>query len=223
MISLIHDDCTNVLSHIIDQSIDLIVTNPPYGISFDSGKNKYFGQIKNDNNIPLGWIKESYRILKDNSAIYIFCHWKTWGPLFDEVSNCGFSVKNMIVLNKSNHGMGDLKGQYAPKHELLMYASKGRHILNFPHKRMNDVWDVPIKFTKSHRYHQNEKPYSWIEPCIINSSKEGDTVLDPFMGSGTTMVVCQKINRNGIGIEIDEQYINIARTRINDKDCMRIL
>jgi site-specific DNA-methyltransferase (adenine-specific) len=210
-------------------SIDLIVTDIPYGINYKSNKQNcdtrgaktviknrpdFFDKIEGDDQIPLHWLAEAHRVLKDGSAIYVFCHWTKWHLLYESVEAAGFKPKNMIVLNKSNHGMGDLKGSYAPKHELLLFASKGRHILNFPEKRMRDIWDVPVKFSGSKRLHPNEKPLSWVKPCIQNSSKKGDIVLDPFAGSGSTGVACNILARSSIQIDINQEFCDIAQGRL---------
>lgn len=222
-------DCLDSLPKLDNESIDLIVTDIPYGIDYKSNRQSvngryeneiklnrqdYFKKIKGDKEIPLLWLEEAYRILKDNAAMYIFVHWSTWHLLYHTTKEIGFKIKNMIVLNKSNHGMGDLKGSYAPKHELILFATKGRHMLSFPEKRMKDVWDVPIRYSGSRRFHPNEKPESWIMPCIENSSQENDIVLDPFAGSGTVGVVCKKLNRNYIMFDIDKEYCETAKKRI---------
>ena len=227
-------DCFDILSIFKNDSIDLIVTDPPYGIDFRSGRQTvdrkksvkgegsvnvrdfYFESISEDHRLLTGWLTEAYRILKNDSAIYIFAHWSQWSNLYNAVEAVGFNVKNMIVLNKSNHGMGDLKGSYAPKHELLLYASKGRRNLIFPNGRTDDVWSVPVKFSGSHKFHPNEKPLSWIIPAILNSSIEKQVVLDPFMGSGSTGVAAISTGRKFIGIEKDPNYFTIAEDRIKN-------
>lgn len=146
--------------------------------------------------------------------MYVFAHWSKWSELYSATEAVGFNLKNMIVLNKSNHGMGDLGGSYAPKHELLLFATKGKHSLLFPHGRVDDVWNVPVKFSGSRRFHPNEKPVNWIVPAIENSSELGQVILDPFMGSGTTGVVAVQMGRNFIGIEKDAQYVKVAEQRI---------
>jgi site-specific DNA-methyltransferase (adenine-specific) len=177
-------------------------------------RDHYFESIEEDHKFLTDWLGEAYRILKDNSAIYVFAHWSKWNELLVATEGAGFQVKNMIVLNKSNHGMGDLKGSYAPKHELLMFATKGRHILRFPKGRIDDIWNVPVKFSGAKRFHPNEKPLSWICPAVENSSGEGDIILDPFMGSGTTGVASIEMGRRFVGIEKDKEYYDIAGERV---------
>jgi len=204
--SVVNADSEELLITFPDNCIDLYVTDPPYGLEYRSNRQgvdrhvsvaqdksvvvreSYFEEIANDDLMPTLWLKDAYRTLKDGGALYAFCHWTQWGFFASEVENFGFTIKNMIVMNKSNHGMGDLKGQYAPKHELLLFAVKGRHILRWPNGRGKDVWNVPVKFSGAKRFHSNEKPTSWIDPAILNSSDEGSLIVDPFCGSGTTLV-----------------------------------
>lgn len=224
-------DCESVLKKATPDSIDLIITDVPYGIDYKSNRQgrsghsgfdiktdrkDYFEKINGDKNVPVDWLKEAYKVLKNNSAIYIFIHWSTWSELESSVKDAGFKVKNMIVINKSNHGMGDLKGDYAPKHELVLYATKGRHVLNFPNGRKNNVMDLPIKYSGAIRLHPNEKPISWAEVFVLESSKENGIVLDPFMGSGFVGKASLKNGRFFIGIENDEKHFEVANKSIID-------
>ena len=234
---LICGDCNDILKTLPDCSVNLIVTDPPYGINYISGHQcvsnrgghaeikrsaNYFSKIIGDSELPVKWLIDAYRILKNNSAIYIFICWKSWSKLERSCKEAGFNVKNMIVINKSNHGMGDIRMGYSPKHELVLFASKGKHILNFKNfgtgTRISDVMERSVKFSGTHHYHPNEKPLSWIEPFILCSSNKGDIVLDPFMGSGTVIISAQKYDRKYLGIEIDKNFYDIALNRINNVD-----
>ena len=228
-------DCLDLLASMPDKSVDLVVTDPPYGIHFKSNRQRvdrkksvkgegsvivrdhYFQEIENDSGENFAWIKEVYRVLKENCAVYIFCHWTKWSALSRAVYLAGFTIKNMIVLNKSNHGMGDLKGSYAPKHELLLFAVKGKHELRFPSGRDKDIWNVPVKFSGARKFHPNEKPFVWLVPTIANSSDVGDTVLDPFMGSGTTGIVSVGMDRKFIGCDQDVEYFDVSIKRIEQR------
>ena len=231
--TLYQADCAHLLQWLPDASIDLIVTDPPYGIHYRSNRQRvdrkksvhgegsivvrkhYFEEIENDGVSDFEWLKDAYRVSKDGSAIYVFAHWSKWPQLTAMAEIAGFSVKNMIVLNKSNHGMGDLKGSYAPRHELILYATKGRHELRFPTGREDDIWSVPVKFSGSRKFHPNEKPLNWITPAVANSSDAGQTILDPFMGSGTTGIVAVNMDRKFIGCEKDAEYYGISVDRID--------
>jgi site-specific DNA-methyltransferase (adenine-specific) len=213
-----------------EASVDAIVTDPPYGTNYKSSKQnhdtrsggktrhverpEFFQAIVGDASLPIAWLPEAFRVLKPGSALYAFCHWSKWAELSPAVEGAGFRVKNMLVLRKSNHGMGDLSGAYAPTHELLMFATKGRHVLNFENGRTRDVLDVPVNPSFRRRSHPNEKPASWMLEAIRNSTAPGDLVLDPFCGSGSTGVACAILGRRFLGVEIAPEFVAVAREKI---------
>jgi site-specific DNA-methyltransferase (adenine-specific) len=105
--------------------------------------------------------------------------------------------------------MGDLKADFAPKFEFVLFAQKGRRLING--KRDPNIF----KFARTgNKNHPTEKPVDLNEYLLSKFSDEGQTILDPFMGSGTTGVACKNLNRNFIGIELDKEYYEIAKKRI---------
>ena len=128
-IELIYGDCFELNKQIEDESIDLIVTDPPYGMSFQSGYRKVKHTIiANDQNLIWlpEWFKSRYRILKDNSHAYVFCSFHHIDAFKTQAQNAGFIVKNILIWHKNNTGMGDLTGDYAPKYEFILFLNKGR-------------------------------------------------------------------------------------------------
>ena len=121
-----------------------------------------------------------------------------------------FKIKNILVWEKNNTGMGDLKGQYAPKYELCIYANKGSK------RKLSGSRDADIIKSKRtiNKLHPTQKPVALMEYLIKTYTNENETVLDFTMGSGTTGVACVNTNRNFIGIEKDEKYFEIAENRI---------
>lgn len=226
---ILYGDCFNELLLLESESVDMVITDPPYGINYKSAmqnydnrkkhikkdRQEYFQKIVNDDEVPVKWLSECFRILKNNAAMYCFCHWSKWSLLYNAVISAGFDVKNMIIMNKSNHGMGDLKGQFAPKHEILLFATKGKHKLNFTDGRMPDIWNVGVMYSGSKRRHPNEKPVDWHELPILCSSNPGDIILDPFCGSGSALVAAEKHGRRYIGIEIDKEHFDVAQSRLD--------
>ena len=199
---------------IVMGGVDLIVTDPPYMINYrsDYRKNKY-NRIKNDKdsyNLISEYFKKCNEILKDNSAIYCFCSWHNV-DFFKQEFEKYFKLKNIIVWNKNNTSMGDLKGSYAPKHEFILFGHKGRRLIEG--FRYPDVLD--FKRTNN-KLHPTQKPIDLLEIFVKTSSKEGDTIFDGFMGSGSTGIACLKNNRNFIGVELDEKYFEIAKNRIEN-------
>ena len=210
-------DCLAYMETMKDNSVDLIVTDPPYLMNYKSNRRVVmdkFDYIKNDKgdfSLIRQYIDECYRIMKDNTAIYMFCSWHHV-DLFKQAIEAKFKLKNIIVWNKNNHGSGDLKAGYAPKYEFILYAHKGRSL--FRDKRISDVIDCP-KVLSSALTHPTEKPVDLIKVLIKNNSDKGDIVFDGFAGSGTTGVACKCLDRNFIGCELDEAYCKIANERIS--------
>ena len=208
-----HGDCLELMKNIPDGSVDLVLTDPPYGMAFKSNyrKEKY-NEIQNDKSLEWleRYISECYRVLKNNSAIYCFCSWHNV-DVFKQAIGKKFKVKNILIWEKNNTSMGDLKGSYAPKYEMIIFAHKGRKLLNG--FRYADI----IKASRTgNKNHPTQKPVDLLETFIKNSSDESSVVFDGFMGSGSTGVACVNTNRHFIGIELDEGYFNIAKKRIEE-------
>lgn len=217
-IKLLKGDCLELMKDIPDKSIDLIITDPPYLISYKTNRRKdkthdFCSEIPNDNNHSLieQFFKESYRVLKDNTAMYCFCSPKTIDFFMEQSYIYGFKIKNQIVWKKNNWTAGDLKAQFGQQYELLLLLNKGRK--EFNGTRLNDVWEFP-KVSGKKQLHQNQKPVELLERCIEKHSNENELILDPFMGSGSTGVACINTNRKFIGIELDDKYFDIAVKRI---------
>ena len=209
-------DCLELMKDIESGTVDLVVTDPPYLMNYKSNRRvvkQKFDYIHNDvnsNDLISDYLKECYRILKDNTAIYCFCSWHHI-DFFKQEFEKHFTLKNLIVWNKNNHGSGDLKGSYAPKHELILFGHKGRTL--FRDKRIPDVIDFP-KVSSDKLVHPTEKPVGLLELFIRNSSDEGSLVFDGFTGGGSTGLACVNANRNFIGIELSEEYCRIAEERL---------
>lgn len=228
MIDLRCGDCLEVLKDIPDKSIDLVVTDPPYILETDGagmfGKkaDNYGGEryvMKNidfmKNGISNEVLDEICRVMKKIN-IYIWCSQKQL-PIFYEyfVKNkkCNW---NIICWHKSNPTPTCGNKYLSDTEYCLFFREKGVKVYGeYTTKRTYYVTTKNLKDKKKYN-HPTIKPVDIIENLIINSSQENDTILDCFMGSGTTGVVCKKLNRNFIGIEIDENYFNIAKKRIEE-------
>lgn len=215
---LYNGDCLEVMDRIKNDTIDLVITDPPYLMNYQSNRRKKedrFDKIKNDKGnyiLIQEYLQECYRIMKDNTAIYCFCSWHNIDFFKKEFEKC-FKLKNIIVWNKNNHGTGDLKGSYAPRHEFILFGHKGRTLLR--EKRIADVIDC-AKIPSKKLTHPTEKPQELLEIFIRQSSDEGDVIFDGFMGTGSCGVSARKLNRKFIGIELDKNYFNITKERIEN-------
>jgi|SRR5690625_240081 len=210
-----HGDCLEIMKDIPDKSIDLVVTDPPYLMNYKTGRRKYdhrFNDVilgDNDEELIKDYIKECHRILKENTAMYIFCSIHKI-DLFKQELEKKFIIRNMIIWVKNNHTAGDLESSFGRKYEVLFLVNKGRK--KFNGKRLTDIWEFD-RVAGNEQRHQNQKPLELIERCIKKHSKEGDLIFDGFMGSGTTAIACHRLNRNFIGAELDEEYHNLATER----------
>jgi site-specific DNA-methyltransferase (adenine-specific) len=221
--SVLPGDCLKVMGSFPDQSIDLVVSDPPYGMEYKSGKwhghyvrgkhktiQKNISRIVNDD-IVVNFLPEISRVLKPDGALYVFGTYRTvdlWKPYIQSY----FKLRNIMVWIKNNHTMGSWKSQYRNKYELIYYADKGSHVLR-GHKGHTDVlYYNRVKDSK--RKHPTEKPVDLCEALIEESSNRGDIVLDPFCGSGSTLVAAKNLDRRYIGIEIDKEFSNIAKERL---------
>ena len=211
MIKLMKGDCLERMKEIGSGTVDMILTDPPYGMSFNSNRrNVKHKKIKNDD--TLDWldefIDEAYRVSSVNSAHYMFCSFHHIDK-FKVAIEKRFKVKNCLVWEKNNTSMGDLKGNFAPKVEFLIFFHKGRELIRG--KRDPNIF----RFKKTgNSLHPTEKPVDLCGYLIGKFSDESDLILDPFMGSGTTGAAAKNLNRSFIGIEMDDKYYAVAKERI---------
>ena len=198
-------DCTLYLGDCLEVmptlgKVDSVVTDPPYGMCFKSNyrkKTTTHKEIQNDDNTNLlQWICK----LEVSHSKYIFCRWNN----LKDVE----TPKSVITWLKDNHSMGDLKHEHGRQTEFCLFYAGERHF--FPNKRPNDV----VKCARTgNNLHPTQKPVALIQEIVKWTN---GIVLDPFMGSGTTLVACAKMGRKGIGIELDEDYFNIACKRVEE-------
>jgi len=197
-IVIYHGDCRDVLPHL--EPVDLVLTDPPYGMQFRSNHRivKY-NKIAGDAFLPLDLITQSITIA--TRGAYIFCRWNNLGEMPPP--------KSVLVWIKNNWSMGDLKHEHGRQWEACCFYAKPKHEFI---KRVPDV--IPAKRT-GNIFHPTEKPVgvmSHLMECNV-----GDTILDPFMGSGTTLVAAKQLGRKAIGIEIEEKYVKIAIDRLRQE------
>lgn len=206
-IKIICGDCIKGMQELAEGSIDAVIADPPYGIDYANTKG---ARILNDKRPYIWFLSEAYRVLRDNSACLVFCRWDVLPDFKRAMELAGFRVKAQVVWDKESHGMGDCEGNFAPCHELILFGVKGRYI--FPGKRPRDVIHCP-KVSSAHMMHPNEKPVALLKTLIESTTREGETVLDPFLGSGTTAVACRECDRSCIGYELDPQYYETTKAR----------
>lgn len=203
-----------------DEQINLILTDPPYGVAyveskqgFKQGSNHQI--IKNDQNqtdqeyiiFTKDWLKPVLGNLADYNSIYIFNSDKMLFALkqaMDELS-CKFS--QLLIWVKNHAVVGRL--DYLPQHELIVYGWFGKH--KFQRSKNKSVLFYP-KPNKS-KFHPTMKPIGLLRKLILNSSKVGDYVFDPFLGSGSILVACEQTKRKCLSVELDIKYCQVIIDR----------
>jgi len=211
-------DSVRGLARLPDQSVDLVVTDPPYGQDYSTGRQKHTirrtTRIPNDaGQLDIGRLMaELDRVTKPESHCYIFTSWKTvdvWKQPFERF----FILKNILIWSKDNHTAGDLAWSYAQSYEMILFGMKGRKKLS----GRRDRDSVYLPKVKSHaQEHLLQKPSGLITYLIGKSSLPGDVVLDPFAGSGTTGACCIEAGRNSIQFEMDRRHRSVLVRRMTE-------
>lgn len=213
-------DCLDILKQLPDKCIDLVLTDPPYGMNFVSNyrQNKY-DKIQNDDNLDWldGWCKQINRVKKDDAHLYIFCSWHNV-DVFKTTIDKYFPVKNMLIWVKNNTGMGDLINDYAPQYEICLYCNPSNKALNG--RRDSNI----LKYARTQNsLHPTEKPVDLFAFLVSKSTKENDLVLDCFSGSGTTAIACHNLKRRFICIEKEPEYWKASCERLEQAQKQQML
>ena len=217
-IELFHGNCLELLARMDEGCIDLLVTDPPYRIitGGDSG-NRPKGMLsgnrqlfKHQTDIGISeWMPLVYKVLKDGSHAYIFTNALNLKDMLIESEKAGFKLHNLLVWEKNNCNPSQF---YMKNCEYVLFLRKGKAkwIANIGASKTVHQFNNILRG----RSHPCEKPVDLLRFYIENSSKEGDTVMDPFMGTGSCGEACGIANRNFVGVELDEDYFNIAKERL---------
>jgi DNA modification methylase len=224
------DDCLNVLPALSDESVDCIITDPPYhitdpaSITFVGSKptsvKKRWGHWEKDTfeeyeAMVCSVIDQAKRILKENKVLIMWLRAEYGGYFARYAETIGFKLFTTLCWEKPNPVPHIRHTNYRSSFEYAMVVCNGKKSIPFNwlgQKRMKNVFKHPIgnKVTA----HPTEKPESLFSWHVEVHTDPGDVVLDPFMGSGTTGVVCAKTGRNFTGIEMNEAYYRMAHDRI---------
>lgn len=239
---LFNADCMEVLRDIESESVDLVVTDCPYHIVSGGCTNDHVkigryremsgylshrredarddaeafaidntrkGKIFEHNDIEFSeWLPEIYRVLKNDTHCYVMINPRNLKELWESAEDAGFEFQNLLVWDKGN---ATPNKWYMNACELILMLRKGRA------KNINNMgtWNIlRVPNITRTKLHPTEKSVDLMRIFVENSSNEGDTVLDPFMGVGGVGIACKELKRDFIGIEIDSKYFDIAVDRI---------
>ncbi|QDA30277.1 site-specific DNA-methyltransferase (plasmid) [Paenibacillus polymyxa] len=229
--------------HLEDESVDLIITDPPYNLGYGGTghrkvKREGFGTFANDElsdkeyrRFTTDWLSEAYRVLKPGRHIYVCIDWRQYPLMFWLMQHIGFTIKNCIVWDKIHMGMG---WQYRFQHEFVIFAVKDvvkrhrapRQVISpsnaasatvknrrVSSRSLTDVWKVP-KLSGNKMIHPTEKPIDLITPMVLQSSQEGELVVDFFVGSGPVYEAALGNGRIFKGFEVSPHHCQSAMNRI---------
>lgn len=215
-VTVVNADCLEVLRELPDGCVDAVVTDPPYGISFQSARRietERFNEIANDGAPYVWWLADVSRLLKPGGCLVCFCRWDTAEAFRLSIGWAGLKVGAQLVWDRVIHGLGDLTGRPAPQHDTIWFAVKGRYKL--PGKRPSSVYRQQ-RLGGDELRHPNEKPVTLMRRLIEDYVPPGGIVIDPFGGSGTTAVAALHEGRKCIIIERDPTYCEIIRRRVKE-------
>jgi len=235
---IICGDCLEIMKGIPDNSVDMVLTDPPYNISKlndnrDRSKlnspimrrkkalNYDFGEWDNMDRVDFlrftrRWLKECCRVLRPDGTIISFFNKEDISYLGWVSKRWGVRTRTIFCWHKTNPVPSFRKVNYLSSCEYLWIGSKGKFkTFNFKQqKEMHNFFETSNKSCYGKTNHPTEKPLSLVKHLIEIHSNQNDIVLDPFLGSGTTAVACVELGRRYIGVEVSEGYCRIAKDRI---------
>lgn len=218
------------------KSVRLIVADPPYNLNKDYGNNKDKWEFEEYLKFTRQWLREAKRVLTDDGTIYIFMGMRYISYVFNILEQeLGMTFNSWITWTYTQ-GIGRTKGFSSRHEDILMFTKSSkdyvfhldavkvpqkcyRTVNNMRGANPGNVWEFThIHYNnKNRKKHPTQKPEGLYERMILASSDVGDTVLDPFVGSGTALRVCQQTERNGIGIDINAEYITLTKERLEEE------
>lgn len=243
---ILHGSWQALMSTMKPNSVDLILTDPPYGMSYLSNipgdrtwnksgesESRFETLIEGDDKKAYAAIKwkrffqQCERVLRPDSYCVLHCNVQFLGQKWEDIEKSGLKYKGCIAWNKMFCIGGDLKGAAKRDWEPIIYLAKGKPKLNplmvkrkgklQERKRISEIEDWAFSLKKSEkRGHPTQKPVALAEQFIQWMTQKGDTVLDPFAGSGTTLLASKLQGRSSLGFEIDEEYVKIADKRLQE-------
>jgi len=230
-------DCLELMKKIPSGSIDLIFADPPYNLSKSNYKIKFvksggkdlntnkgswdFTELNDSEKFTKKWLQASLRILKEGGAIWVAGTYHNIYLVGYLMQKMGFEILNEVLWHKSDATPNLSCTRFVADHENFIWARKGKkNTFNYEKmkelnggKQMRAIW-TRGKTAGGKKIHPTQKPEWLLERIILSTSKEGDLIFDPFMGSGTTAVVAKKLKRRYLGSEINLTYYLDSLKRI---------
>ena len=238
-----HGDCINLMQEMPDECADLIITDPPFAIDFKANRQNYnrkqgrvlagYKEIQGSDyqSFTSDWLLQATRVLKDSGSMYIFSGWNHLKDLLIAIDECNLVVVNHLIW-KYQFGV-TTKRKYVTSHYHCLFVCKDDRKRYFQpycrfdkdertlnggsahYKDKEDVWEIKREYWQGDIKTPTKLPAEIVKKILDYSSKEGDLVFDPFLGSGQVAVVSKMNNRHYIGFEIVREYYEFALERLN--------
>lgn len=231
-IEVISGDAIDLFSEIESETVDLIIADPPYNLGKDYGNNSDRREFQQYLDFSRLWLSEVKRVLKPAGTVYVFVGVRFISYVYDILDRELEMNFNSWIVWHYTQGLGKTRG-FSPRHDdVLMFTKGGKYTFNLDDVRVpqkfyrarnnmrganpGDVWEFShVHYSNPNRQdHPTQKPEGLIERMVLASSNKGDFVLDPFCGSGTTLRVCQQLDRNAKGFELNADYVALCNHRL---------
>jgi site-specific DNA-methyltransferase (adenine-specific) len=208
-------DWRDHIDKVSDASIKLLLIDPPYGMAYKSNRRADKHEVIAADGTPEDAVAELGQLMTAvfekmaaESHVLCFCRWDSEAAFIQEIESRGYEVKGSLIWVKDSHGSGDLSGAFAPKHERIVHAVKGKPVL---YERHADVFEAP---KASSDIHPTAKPVCLLSRLIECTTVEGQLVADFFAGAGSTLAAANKLGRDWFGCEINEGYYKSAKSSL---------
>lgn len=231
-LKIITGDAISELKKLESNSVDLVIADPPYNLGKDYGNNHDIQGFDEYLVFSHNWLSQAHRVLKPSGTLYVFMGFRFISYLYNIVDReLGMFFNSWIVWHYTQ-GIGKTRG-FSPRHDdILMFTKTENFKFNLDEVRVpqkyyrernnmrganpGDVWMFShVHYCNENRQnHPTQKPEGLIERMVLASTDENDLVVDPFSGSGTTLRVCQQLNRNAVGVEINPEYVQMTEGRL---------
>ncbi|MCS7229967.1 MAG: site-specific DNA-methyltransferase [Candidatus Kryptonium sp.] len=221
-------DSLVLMKDIPNDSIDLIITDPPFAIDFKAKRNNYNRDpdkvLEGYNEIPkekyyefsVNWISQAYRILKPTGSMFVFSGWTNLKDILNAIDDAGFITINHIIWKYQFGVFTQRKFVTSHYHILFVVKDEEKYKFNKIEHYPEDVWIINREYWTGKIKTPTKLPTSLVRKIILYASDEGDLVFDPFLGSGQVVVVAKALNRRFLGFELVPQYCEFIRDRLRN-------
>jgi site-specific DNA-methyltransferase (adenine-specific) len=219
-------DALALLGKVPDCSVDLVVTDPPFAIDFRPQRNNYhrtgsrvvggYREVAAEDYLAFtkDWMGQVHRLLRPSGSLYVFSGWNRLRDVLQALDETGFSTVNHLIW-KYQFGVFTMR-RYVTSHYHILFAAKDpkRYFFSKAEHYPEDVWVINREYWTGKRKTPTKLPLALVKKILAFSSRGGDLVLDPFLGSGTVAVAAKEMGRHFLGFEIVPEYLELARERL---------